>query len=69
MPDDPRFVHRSDCLPGITGLWQVQGRAMHVHYDRWLRMDCDYVDGANLRLDLWILLRTWPAVVRGDGAD
>jgi exopolysaccharide biosynthesis polyprenyl glycosylphosphotransferase len=53
--------------PGITGLWQVSGRSM-VDFDEWMRMDLEYVDGWSLRLDLRILLRTIPAVLRGDGA-
>jgi lipopolysaccharide/colanic/teichoic acid biosynthesis glycosyltransferase len=65
---DWRFRRRTDVLPGLTGLWQVRGRAMHVDYDRWLAMDCDYVNRACLRLDLTILAQTPRAVIRGDGA-
>lgn len=65
---DPRFHYRTEVLPGITGLWQVTGRVMHVDYDRWLAIDAEYVDRRSLALDLAILLRTLPAVVRGEGA-
>jgi exopolysaccharide biosynthesis polyprenyl glycosylphosphotransferase len=53
--------------PGITGLWQVSGRNM-VDFDEWMRMDLEYVDHWSLWLDLTILLRTIPVVLRGAGA-
>ena len=53
--------------PGITGLWQVSGRNA-VDFEGWMRLDMAYVDGWSLGLDLWILLRTIPVVLRGDGA-
>ena len=53
--------------PGITGLWQVSGRSM-VNFDAWMRMDLRYVDEWTLALDLKILLRTIPVVLRGEGA-
>ena len=53
--------------PGITGLWQVSGRSM-VSFDVWMRMDLLYVDQWSLALDLKILLRTIPVVLRGEGA-
>ena len=66
--DDPRFAQRCWVLPGMTGWWQVQGRAMHVDYDRWLGLDCEYVLRASATLDAAILARTLPAIWRGDGA-
>ncbi len=65
---DARFRKRCTVLPGLTGQWQVTGRIMHVDYDTWLGQDCWYVDHHNLGLDLVILLRTPPAVLRGEGA-
>ena len=53
--------------PGLTGLWQVSGRSM-VDFDEWMRMDLRYVDGWSLWLDMKILLRTVPVVLRGTGA-
>jgi len=53
--------------PGITGLWQVSGRDA-VDFDGWMQMDLLYVDHWSLGLDLKILLRTIPVVVRGEGA-
>jgi exopolysaccharide biosynthesis polyprenyl glycosylphosphotransferase len=53
--------------PGITGLWQVNGRNM-VDFDEWMRMDLLYVDRWSLGLDLKILLRTIPVVLSAEGA-
>jgi len=67
-PADPRFIRRTLALPGLSGLWQVQGRAMHFDYDRWLTMDLTYVEQCSLTLDLAIAARTPAAVWRGEGA-
>ncbi len=60
----PRHYRRFDVKPGITGLWQVSGRS-HVGLLEALELDVDYVERRSLRLDLWILLRTFGAVVKG----
>ena len=54
-------------LPGITGLWQVSGRA-DVPFTEMVRMDCEYVRTRSLWLDLKILAATIPAVMSGRGA-
>ena len=51
---------------GITGLWQVRGRNA-VDFDEWMRLDLEYIDSWSLALDLKILLRTLPTVLRGTG--
>jgi lipopolysaccharide/colanic/teichoic acid biosynthesis glycosyltransferase len=53
--------------PGITGLWQVSGRS-GLGFDKWIGLDLQYIDEWSLMLDLRVLLRTVPAVVRGTGA-
>jgi lipopolysaccharide/colanic/teichoic acid biosynthesis glycosyltransferase len=53
--------------PGITGLWQISGRS-DLPWKEALRLDLRYVDTWSLRLDLEILLRTLPVVLRGQGA-
>jgi exopolysaccharide biosynthesis polyprenyl glycosylphosphotransferase len=53
--------------PGITGLWQVSGRST-VDFADWMRLDLEYVDRWSPALDVRILLRTIPAVLRGEGA-
>jgi lipopolysaccharide/colanic/teichoic acid biosynthesis glycosyltransferase len=53
--------------PGITGLWQVNGRSDRSFEER-LALELDYVQRRSLRLDLSIALRTIGAVVSGRGA-
>jgi exopolysaccharide biosynthesis polyprenyl glycosylphosphotransferase len=53
--------------PGITCLWQVSGRS-DVSFDQWMELDVQYIDSWSLWLDLKILLKTIPAVVKGSGA-
>jgi exopolysaccharide biosynthesis polyprenyl glycosylphosphotransferase len=54
-------------LPGITGLWQVSGRA-ELDFDDLVRLDFLYLERWSVFLDLVIILKTVPAVLRGDGA-
>ena len=58
---------RFSIKPGITCLWQVNGRS-NIGFNDWVRMDLDYIDKWSLRLDLLILLKTLPAVFKGPGA-
>ena len=53
--------------PGITGLWQVEGRSK-VTFNDMVRMDLRYIRNCSLALDLKILLKTVLVVVRCDGA-
>jgi exopolysaccharide biosynthesis polyprenyl glycosylphosphotransferase len=53
--------------PGMTGLWQVSGRA-DLSWDDAIRLDLRYVENWSLTLDLVILLRTVTAVARSSGA-
>jgi exopolysaccharide biosynthesis polyprenyl glycosylphosphotransferase len=50
--------------PGITGLWQVSARR-EEEFDRWVRIDLDYIDRWSLWLDIKIMLRTVPAMLEG----
>ena len=58
---------RLSMRPGITCLWQVSGRNK-IGFDDWVRLDLEYIDTWSLARDFLILLRTVPAVLRGDGA-
>jgi exopolysaccharide biosynthesis polyprenyl glycosylphosphotransferase len=58
---------RFSIRPGITCLWQVNGRS-NVGFNEWVRMDLDYIDKWSLGLDLLILIKTIPAVFKGPGA-
>jgi exopolysaccharide biosynthesis polyprenyl glycosylphosphotransferase len=54
-------------LPGITGLWQVSGRA-ELDFDDLVRLDFLYLERWSILLDLTILMRTIPAVLTRRGA-
>jgi len=58
---------RLSVRPGITCLWQVNGRS-RVPFEQWMQLDMQYVDRWSLWLDLTILIKTIPAVIRGSGA-
>jgi exopolysaccharide biosynthesis polyprenyl glycosylphosphotransferase len=65
-----RIWHRARLLsakPGITGLWQVNGRS-RVQFDDMVRMDLRYANSWSIWLDLRILLQTPRAVFSGNGA-
>ena len=53
--------------PGITCLWQVEGRHMISDYDEWVERDLDYIRRWSLWLDIQILAKTAIVVVRGTG--
>ncbi len=53
--------------PGITCLWQVEGRHKINDYDRWVELDLDYIRRWSLWLDIQILAKTALVVVRGTG--
>lgn len=62
------FWHRRrlSMKPGITGLWQVTARHDN-NFDNWVDLDLQYIDRWSLWLDLVILLKTPPAMVRTPG--
>jgi len=59
---------RLGAKPGITGLWQVSGRSDIVDFEEVVALDTKYVREWSLLLDLEILARTIPALVRRRGA-
>jgi lipopolysaccharide/colanic/teichoic acid biosynthesis glycosyltransferase len=60
----PRLLERR---PGLTGLWQVSGRS-ELPFSARLQLDLEYLETRSLGLDLKLLLKTVPAVLRGRGA-
>jgi lipopolysaccharide/colanic/teichoic acid biosynthesis glycosyltransferase len=61
------YHERLSVRPGLTGLWQVSGRA-NVPFRRWMAMDVWYVRNWSPLVDLALIARTLPAVLRRDGA-
>ncbi len=64
---DEDLFGRLRVKPGITGMWQVSGRS-ETSFEEYTRLDLYYVDNWSLFVDLTLLLRTIPAVLRSDGA-
>ena len=53
--------------PGVTGLWQVTGRS-EIDFEQRVELDAQYVRKKSVLYDLWIILKTIPAVISGRGA-
>lgn len=64
--DVPAHRRRFSVKPGITCLWQIEGR--EPDFNAWIRTDMAYIDNWSLGLDMKILARTIPAVLSGRGA-
>lgn len=72
LPEEvARYPHhafeRLEVLPGITGSWQVSGRA-DLSFSQMIQLDLDYARNSTLATDLTILRRTVDAVISGHGA-
>ncbi|NMA46097.1 MAG: sugar transferase [Lentisphaerae bacterium] len=62
--EDRKRLH---VMPGITCIWQVSGRS-DIPFKQQVQLDKEYIHSQSLRKDLWILLKTIPAVIFGKGA-
>ncbi|MGD1084757.1 MAG: sugar transferase [Verrucomicrobiota bacterium] len=59
---EPRHRRRCETLPGLTGLWQVNGKN-RTTFERMMELDLAYVAKKSLFLDLQIIVRTVPAIL------
>jgi exopolysaccharide biosynthesis polyprenyl glycosylphosphotransferase len=66
--NDLAHRRRLSVKPGLTCLWQVQGRNKISDFKEWVRLDLEYIDNWSIWLDIVILFRTIPAVFAGTGA-
>jgi exopolysaccharide biosynthesis polyprenyl glycosylphosphotransferase len=64
---EPWQRRRLSMKPGLTCLWQVNGRN-ELTFEEWMRLDLEYIDNWSLWLDVKIALKTIPAVLLGRGA-
>jgi exopolysaccharide biosynthesis polyprenyl glycosylphosphotransferase len=62
----PEHRRRLDVVPGITGLWQVSGR-QDPSFEFYVSQDLKYIENWTPFLDIKILFKTIPAVLRGTG--
>ena len=53
--------------PGLTCYWQISGRA-DIKWEEWVEMDLKYIKEMSMGTDLMMIVKTIPAVFRGDGA-
>lgn len=60
-------TERLDVMPGLTGLWQITGRAS-LEFDDRLRLDIAYIERRSIWMDLSILIKTVGAVFKQSGA-
>jgi lipopolysaccharide/colanic/teichoic acid biosynthesis glycosyltransferase len=59
----PRHRRRCETLPGLTGLWQVNGKN-RTTFERMMELDITYVETKSLFLDIKIIASTLPAILR-----
>ncbi len=59
---------RLSMKPGLSCLWQVNGRNRIVNFNEWMKLDLEYIDNWSLWLDCKILFKTIPVVLFGIGA-
>ncbi len=64
---EPWHMQRLQTLPGLTGLWQVNGRS-DVPFDEMCLLDIYYIENWSVKLDAQILMMTVPRVLLGHGA-
>jgi exopolysaccharide biosynthesis polyprenyl glycosylphosphotransferase len=65
--DLDRHRRRFSVRPGMTCLWQINGRS-NLSFNKWMELDLEYIDKWSLSLDFKILAQTFPAVFKGFGA-
>jgi lipopolysaccharide/colanic/teichoic acid biosynthesis glycosyltransferase len=59
---------RLSMKPGLTCLWQINGRNKITDFKKWMELDLHYIDNWSLKLDLKIFIKTIFVVLAGRGA-
>jgi lipopolysaccharide/colanic/teichoic acid biosynthesis glycosyltransferase len=62
-----RDRRRLEVKPGLTCIWQVSGRS-ELPFEQQVRLDAQYIDSHSLFLDIYLLIKTIPAILTGRGA-
>ncbi len=65
---EPWQRRRLSLRPGLTCIWQVQGRNKIIKFDEWMKLDLEYIDNWSLWLDLKLFIKTIPIALLGIGA-
>jgi exopolysaccharide biosynthesis polyprenyl glycosylphosphotransferase len=63
----PYQYQRLTVMPGITCIWQVSGRS-NIPFEKQVDMDIEYIENQSFGLDIFLLLKTIPAVFKAQGA-
>lgn len=58
---------RFSVQPGLTCIWQISGRS-DLPFEKWLELDLEYISQWTFWLDIRILIKTLPAVIKSKGA-
>ena len=58
---------RLTVIPGLTCYWQIGGRA-NIEWEEWVELDLDYIEDMSLWTDIKMIVKTVPAVLKGEGA-
>ncbi len=66
---DLHHMIRLSMKPGLTGMWQVSGRSNITDFEEVVKLDESYIRNWSLKLDLKIILKTFVAVFKSDGAE
>lgn len=53
--------------PGLTCYWQISGRA-NIKWDEWVELDLKYIQNMSICTDFMLIMKTIPAVLKGEGA-
>ena len=62
------YKRRLSITPGLTGMWQVNGRSDIKDFDEVVRLDLEYIDNWSLRLDFKLILQTIGVVIFRKGS-
>lgn len=66
---DLHHMIRLSMKPGLTGMWQVSGRSNIKDFEEVVKLDAYYIRNWSLKLDLKIILKTFVAVFKSNGAE
>jgi lipopolysaccharide/colanic/teichoic acid biosynthesis glycosyltransferase len=61
------YARRLQVMPGLSGPWQISGRS-ELSYEDMVELDLEYIEKWSLRLDLWIICKTFLVVLLRRGA-
>lgn len=63
----PEDRKRLDIIPGLTCIWQISGRS-DIPFKQQVQLDKEYIASQSVWQDIWILIKTVPAILTGKGA-